>query len=353
MNRTTNWLTSLVAGAMMATVSACASDGQGNTTLSSRDLSEIIGAGVTIAETDWDQPADSEHNVAQKSKGERTRDTIGGLLGALQETDKMPLETERELGSRVALDAFTNIGELHPSPELQEYVNLVGRTIARNSDRPTIPWSFAVLVDDTPNAFAGPGGYIFVTTGTLARMKTESELAGVLAHEIAHVTQRHMLKTFRRSQLWSGLSSGAALVSDNPDDFLKIGGEVNTLLQNQGYDANFEYEADRIGTEYAAMSGYDPRGLLTFLRALQAEPQPPKEGWYRTHPPLPGRLSRLSTQLNMELRGVAGAVNDARFGEMMRAHLAVPATTAPAAEPAATPVEQPNAVAPGRALTPR
>lgn len=337
MIRINSWLITLAAGSLVMTMMACATDsqGSGNSTVSTSDLSELVGTGVMIAETDWQKPNDDPQNVAARTKSDKTIDTIGGLLGALNTSDQMPLETERELGSRVALDAFMNIGDLHPSTELQTYVNLVGRTIARNSDRPDLPWSFAVVVNDSPNAFAGPGGYIFVTTGTLRQMNSEAELAGVLAHEIAHVTQRHMLKTFRRSQFWDSLATGATLISKDTEDFLKVGNEVNTLLQNQGYDANFEYEADRIGTEYAAMSGYDPKGLTSFLRALQQQPSPPKEGWYRTHPPLNGRVSRLATQTSTELKGMTGAVNDQRFKDMMSKHLALPpaAATTPAAAP--------------------
>lgn len=337
MIRITTCLVGAAAASMLATMTACATTGDGaGTRVSASDISEIVGAGVMIAETDWEKPATDETNVAAKTKSEKTRDTIGGLLGSLSSSDQMPLETERELGSRVALDAFANIGPMHPSEELQRYVNLVGRTIARNSDRPDLPWSFAVLVDDSANAFAGPGGYVFVTSGLLGRMNNEAELAGVLAHEIAHVTQRHMLKTFRRSQLWDSLATGATLVSKDTEDFLKVGNEVNTLLQNQGYDANFEYEADRIGTEFASMSGYNPNGLQTFLRTLQSEPAPAQEGWYRTHPPLSGRLSRLSTQVGTELRGMTGATNEARFKETMGKHLAIPA------EPATVPVAVPQ-----------
>lgn len=118
-----------------------------------------------------------------------------GVVGALQ-----PIGEEEEivLGEAVAVEAFSRFGGEYPNQAWNRYINLVGKTIAEVSDRPTLNYHFAILNSQEQNAFAAPGGYIFITVGLLKTLKNEAELGGVLAHEIAHVTKQHMLETIRR-----------------------------------------------------------------------------------------------------------------------------------------------------------
>ncbi|MDQ6801710.1 MAG: M48 family metalloprotease [Acidobacteriota bacterium] len=158
--------------------------------------------------------------------------------------------------------------------KLQQYVTLVGNTVAAYSARPTLEWHFAVI--DTPivNAFSTPGGFIFITTGALKLMTSEAELAGVLGHEIAHVTQKHILKEIKRSNLMSASltlaqesSAGAQWLND--DYANKIGKIAFDKLFTTGLSRSDEAEADRIGFELADAAGYRAGELLTFLAALE------------------------------------------------------------------------------------
>ena len=256
------------------------------------------------------------------------------LAGSVAPID---FETERSLGSGVAVAALSDIGPVHPSDALQRYVNLVGRSVSYQSSRPFLPYTFTVLVNPTPNAFAGPGGYIFITTGALKMMDNEAQLAGVMAHEVAHVTEKHMLQTYRRTELLSGLQQSAELLDQDAKKYGDMVNVASDTLFDKGLDQKFEYEADRVGLEIAGVSGYDPKGMVQFLDRLNKTTEF-KGGWFKTHPSLASRIANLNTQLAADFPGAGGATNEARFKKMMKENLnAIPAgfmekaTAAPAA----------------------
>jgi len=158
--------------------------------------------------------------------------------------------------------------------KVQQYVTLVGNTVAAYSSRPTLDWHFAVI--DTPiiNAFSTPGGFIFVTTGALGQMKNEAELAGVLGHEIAHVTQKHILKEIKRGNVIAAgvdlaqeTSAGASWLND--DLARQIGQLAYDKLFTTGLSRADEAEADRIGFQLADAAGYRASEMLTFLADLE------------------------------------------------------------------------------------
>ena len=154
---------------------------------------------------------------------------------------------------------------------VQKYVNQVGRWLAMHTERADLPWHFAVLEDNDVNAFAAPGGYIFITKGLLVRMRSESELAGVLAHEIAHVLRKHHLEAIKKT-------ARASVMADLAQETLQQSGvppalgnliHVGTEIYARGLDKSDEYEADRMGVVIAARAGYDPYGLPAVLQTLQ------------------------------------------------------------------------------------
>ena len=138
--------------------------------------------------------------------------------------------------------------------KIQKYVTLVGNTVAAYSTRPTLEWHFAVI--DTPivNALSAPGGFIFITTGALKQMHSEAELAGVLGHEIAHITQKHILREIKRGNVINASvslaqeSSGAGAQWLNDDYARKIGQIAFDKLFTTGLSRSDEVEADRIGS---------------------------------------------------------------------------------------------------------
>lgn len=151
---------------------------------------------------------------------------------------------------------------------LQAYVNSIGQELAKHSHRKNIRYTFTVLDDPSVNAFALPGGYIYITTGLMAYLNSEGELAGVLGHEIGHVTARHSVK-----QQSAGIA-GAILIQV----LTKKTGESSGKQYNQlgkailsGYGRNHELQADKLGAEYLARVGYDPRNMIDVVSVLKAQ----------------------------------------------------------------------------------
>ncbi len=241
----------------------------------------------------------------------------GQLTGAFA---PMPVETERAIGGSIAVQSLHQQGQLHPSEELQEYVNLVGRAVAENSPRAGFPFAFGVVDREDVNAWAAPGGYIFVTAGLLREMENEAQLAGVLGHEIAHVTEGHLLSIIRRSQRLAGLTDLAEVAAGR--DMSQVRNAVNvgtTTLFERGFDQNMEFDADAAGMEYAALTGYDPQGLVRYLRVLRARAGERGGGWLTaTHPPLERRIQRLEARLQSDFAGIGGAVQEQRYREVIR-----------------------------------
>ena len=226
-------------------------------------------------------------------------------VGTLQAFQPIGLEEEKAIGGSLAVEVFSRFGGVYKNPTLQTYVNLVGKSVADVSDRPEIDYHFAVLNTDAPNAFATPGGYVFVSAGLLRLLQNEAQLAGVLGHEIAHITQKHALKTLKRSKLLSGLSglTMAAMDKDN-SLFDKVINEVSEVLFTRGLDKDLEFEADKFGMEYAYRMGYQPQGLKNFLQILEKSQGHGASIFFSTHPSPADRLQRLRGLLP-QYKGVA------------------------------------------------
>jgi predicted Zn-dependent protease len=151
---------------------------------------------------------------------------------------------------------------------LQEYVNRVGQAMAKTSHRPQLPWTFAVVDASAINAFALPGGYIYLTRGILPFLRDEAEMANVLGHEIAHVTAMHGAAAYSRQQgIGLGLGIGRILAPENRQGLFSIAeGAFGLLFLKNGRDA--ELEADRLGVGYAANGGWNPSGMAGMLGTL-------------------------------------------------------------------------------------
>ena len=199
---------------------------------------------------------------------------------------------------------------LLPNLALQRYVNRLGRWIALQSARPDLPWTFGVLDDAGFNAFAAPGGYVFVTKGLVDALNDESELAGILAHEIQHVVGKHHLKAMRKSAQAGLLTSLiAARLSERTNGALH--GQLLMLgkdMYSKGLDQSDELEADRVGVALAARAGFDPYGLVAVLQGLRtAAPDNPMFSLQlSTHPPTQVRLDQLELAMGQRLDAYSG-----------------------------------------------
>jgi predicted Zn-dependent protease len=212
----------------------------------------------------------------------------------------MTVEEEREVGREVAakIVAFFH---LYKDEALTRYVNLVGTTVAAQAERQDITYHFAVLDSDDINAFSAPGGYIFITRGAVALCEDESELAGVLAHEVGHVAGKHVLKIVERDKaLRAGMEEAQAHMPGSA--YLdKMSKGILVKLIDQGLAPGDEYDADQRGTKYAHAAGYPADGLARFLTKLdQATEQGGKSFWTRTHPPVKERNVRIQQTLTAQ-----------------------------------------------------
>jgi len=264
---------------------------------------------------------------------------------------EMPEAEEIALGENI-MAGVLGAAPLHANDRIQRYVNQVGRWVALNSERPNLPWRFAVLESPLPNAGAAPGGQIYITTGLLFRMRNEAELAGALAHEVAHVVQKHHVKAYQKAKLSSAgvKMAGAAIDSSSSGSLggyagkqlFKFGiGEVRTMIL-LSLDRGEEEQADRMGMILAARAGYDPYGLPSVLQILQdlQKDQGGASLLYSTHPAPADRIASLDKLMGkeMEIYGGQATLQD-RFVSMMLG-AAPPAEKKPAA-PAKAPVKAP------------
>lgn len=190
-------------------------------------------------------------------------------------------------------------------PGLNLYAQKIVQAVSMASDRPSTykGYHVQVLQSDEVNAFAAPGGFIFVTTGLLKLVRSEDELACVLAHEVAHVAKKHGLKTIKASRLTSAFATLGAEAAKNytPSqmsqltDVFKgsVDDVVNSLVVN-GYSRDKEYEADKFGAQYARNANYDPAAMKSFLERMQeADKAGAGGGMFKTHPAATKRISEL------------------------------------------------------------
>lgn len=235
----------------------------------------------------------------------KTSKILKSSVGTLQAFQPIGLEEEKAIGGSLALQVFNKFGGVYKNPALQNYVSLVGKSVAEVSDRPEIEYHFAVLNTDAPNAFATPGGYVFVSAGLLRLLQNEAQLAGVLGHEIAHITHKHALQTLKRSKMLSGLTglTMAAMDKDN-SLFDQVINEVSEVLFTRGLDKDLEFEADKFGMEYAYRMGYHPEGLKNFLRVLGKSQGRDSSIFLSTHPSPASRFQQLLGLLP-QYKGVA------------------------------------------------
>jgi len=201
---------------------------------------------------------------------------------------------------------------LYDDPLLQAYVNEVGQKVALSSHQPSLAWHFAVLDDPTVNAFAMPGGYIYVTRGILAHLNSEAQLAGVLGHEIGHVTHRHSAERITQQQLY-GLGLGVASVfSQTVRRYGDLAQQGLGLLFLK-YSRDDERQADELGVAYATGAGYDPREVpATYATLKRVSDQAGQRlpGFLSTHPDPGDREVTTAELARQAVKGKTGlAVN--------------------------------------------
>lgn len=300
MKRLARWI---VAACMAAGVAGCA----------------VAPAMVSTALSRMD--ANDVQNLVQK-----TRDYA-------QKTREVSPAEEAALGAGIASNML-GAAPLWSDRKAQQYVNTVGHWVARQSERADLDWHFAVLDDNELNAFALPGGYVFITRGLLLSLRNEAELAGVLGHEIAHVVRKHHLKAMSTQSFWEYAGGIGGLVLDKNagsvpgvDPRLVEWGtrtaRAATEVYARGLDKDAEFEADRMGVVLAARAGYDPYGLPAVLQTLQAvNPNTPALAMlFKTHPSFDARLDALARVMTADFDRFD---NQPTLAPRFRANVALP-----------------------------
>jgi len=212
--------------------------------------------------------------------------------------DEVDLQEEIAFGEQ-ASELLLSSSPLLNNPVVQQYVNRIGRWLSLNAERQNLPWRFGVLDSTTVNAYAAPGGYIFITYGLYQKLNSEAELAAVLAHEMAHVIQRHHVRTLKKNAA-SGLATSLAS-ANSPSMMTREAANGLRDIWNSGLDKDYEYEADLMGMVIATRAGYDPYGMVAVLQMLDTL-RPDDDAvalMFKTHPLPSQRLEELEPQLGI------------------------------------------------------
>jgi predicted Zn-dependent protease len=222
-------------------------------------------------------------------------------------------EEELAIGRQAAGNLLGAAPLVH-DPKLQRYVNYVGRWIASQSERANLKWRFGVIDSNDINAFAAPGGYIFVTKGLYWLLGNESELAAVLAHEVAHVIHKHHLNILQQGRLVeAGSKILVKAVGENQQIRNLIGNGAEIFARS--LDKKAEIEADRTAVVLAARAGYDAFGLPAVLQDIAhvAKDDSSVALLFKTHPYPEERLDQLDEAIGSRLDALKGATLEKRF----------------------------------------
>jgi predicted Zn-dependent protease len=230
----------------------------------------------------------------------QNKDLIDTVKTANKAFGEVGKKEEKAIGQEAVAVLLGAVPLLDNDP-LQRYINQVGGWVALHTERKKLGWHFAILDSEDINAFAAPGGYIFITKGLLRRMRNEAELAGALAHETVHVLKKHHLIAVQKAARLD-LTAKLARTQVGKDDQ----GQMDKIsagfkeLYSRGLDKDDEFEADRMGVVIATRAGYDPYGLPAVLQTLIG--MNPGDAslalLFQTHPPANKRLSLLEKLFN-------------------------------------------------------
>jgi predicted Zn-dependent protease len=249
------------------------------------------------------------------------------------QTERSVMDEKTEIAEgRKAHEEVLKEYSVYANPRMQAYVNDIGQKLAKQSHRANLQWTFTVLDSPEVNAFALPGGYVYITRGIMAYLDSEAELAGVISHEIGHVTARHGAQRATRQQN-AGLGVLAATVLGVVAEGYGVGGAAQMASQvSQGiaaghiakYSRGQESQADELGAEYLARNRYDPQNMVDVIRVLKnqerfaadtakAAGRPVSEGnnWLASHPSNDQRLADIK-RVAEQYKGKASYIDDSR-----------------------------------------
>jgi predicted Zn-dependent protease len=243
------------------------------------------------------KPAHQEKQQSLQAKYDVTR--IGDR-GVGHRLNFFSLEREEALGRELSQQVEQQ-AKLVTDPVITEYVNRIGQTLVRHSDA-HVPFTIKVVDDEQVNAFALPGGFFYVNSGIVLAADNEAELAGVMAHEIAHVAARHATVNATRQEIWNLASLSLIFVGGPVGEAIRQASGIIVPMSFLKFSRDAEREADFLGLEYQYASGYDPTAFVDFFEKLEAQ-QKGHAGFvaraFSTHPMNDDRIRRAEAELEM------------------------------------------------------
>jgi predicted Zn-dependent protease len=221
-------------------------------------------------------------------------------------SDEQEVALGRQINDRLVRDV-----RLYNNRQVTNYVNAIGQRLVRQSSRPDLPFTFQVVQDDSINAFATLGGFVYVNTGLIRRADNEAELAGVVAHEIAHITEKHVLDRLRQAAIAQGVLNATGV---DPDVLVNIAYE---LVINRPNSRSAEYEADQVGLDILTRSNYAPVGMVNFFERLLSGggglPQ-----FLNTHPDTRNRVARLRDEIDASQAAQGDGLNTTAYRQQIQ-----------------------------------
>lgn len=263
--------------------------------------SPLPAVGTVVALLAVATPADAQLGAIKKGlkkAGQTSADTLEKSKDVMVDLAKVEItdQEEQDLGAKVSAQLRQKYG-VAQSAAVHKYVALVGTVLAKASTRPALKWHFIVLDTDGVNAFAAPGGYVHITRGALALIQNESELAGVLGHEIAHVTLKHTIEAIKKSKRVEKIAGQTRLAV-----ITALADRIYEMTFENVYDRGDEKEADRAGVALANAAGYAPSGLNAFLTRLSERNRGLKErsGLFASHPEASDRIEEVKKEIDRQ-----------------------------------------------------
>ncbi|MDP6926583.1 MAG: M48 family metallopeptidase, partial [Rhodospirillales bacterium] len=224
--------------------------------------------------------------------------SINPATGEQSFTGFMSPADEKRIGAQEHPKILKQFSGAYKDPVITAYVNNIGNKLAQKSEMPNIGWTFTVLNSDQINAFALPGGYVYVTRGLMALAGNEAELAGVMAHEIGHVVGRHSANQLA-TQYGLALLSNLAL-GENPNEIAHLSSQLIGAGTQARFSRDDEREADKYGVKYMIGAAYAPHGLLSFfqkMNQLEKGRQSKVSNLLSSHPPTEERIQRIEKMI--------------------------------------------------------